>query len=87
MMPVGRQLSAGGAKKRMTMAAFGTQIAGWRAVSTREISTSRRQRHLDPFQTVAHRLRQFDHIWIVRNILGRPFAERSHERSAFDGEL
>jgi hypothetical protein len=60
---------------------------GFAASDGPELSCDFRQRHVDALQAVANRLREFDHIWIIRNVLGRPFAERSHERSPFHGEL
>jgi hypothetical protein len=60
---------------------------GFAASDGPEISTCGRQRHLDAFQAITHGFGQFHHLGIVRHVLGRPFAERSHERSPFDGEL
>jgi len=47
----------------------------------------RQQRALDACQAAAHGFRELDHVWIIGRALYRPFAERSHAQSAFDGEL
>jgi hypothetical protein len=53
----------------------------------RDPLSCRRQGHLNAFEAITHGCRQFGQVRIVRSLLYRPFAKRSHQRCLFDGEL